>query len=330
MAWNIARGRAGLDAALKLVRARAEQYMAPPLENAAIREVLSYAAGSKGKMIRPRLLLLSAQLSPEFSQHSENLIQAAAMVELIHMASLIHDDIIDDAPSRRGKPTVQAKFGKDVAVYTGDFLLARVLRLSAGEQFRPVHTRYADALEHICLGEIGQDLNRYNAQVTVEQYLEHIRGKTAALFLISCGAGAELAECGAETVARMESIGEMLGMLFQLRDDLLDFTAGEAVLGKPAQMDFVEGVYTLPVLLARDNPATRRQMNRLMAQNTGAGCDRAALKQVARLVADSGALEETKARMERYRREISALAGDLPECESKTLLLELAEELTNA
>lgn len=327
MAWNIVKGKAGLDAALEAAQARAEEYMAPPVKNAAIQEVLAHAAGSKGKMIRPRLLLISAQLSPGFAERAEDLIQAAAMVELIHMASLIHDDIIDDAPTRRGKPTVQARFGKDVAVFTGDFLLARVLRLSAKEQFRPVHARYADALERICLGEMGQDLNRYNARLTVAEYLEHIRGKTAALFLIACGAGAELAGCDAETVALMEAMGEALGMLFQLRDDLLDFTADGDVLGKSAQMDFLEGIYTLPVLLARDHPATRLRMEQLMAQNARVGCDAADLEEVARLVADSGALEAAKAQLERYHQETAALAGRLPECEAKTLFLELAEEL---
>lgn len=329
MVSNTVRGNAELDAAMAEVSARLEEYMKPPANSGPVGRVLSYAASSRGKMLRPRLMLIAAQLGAEYKERADDLAHGAAVLEMIHMASLIHDDIIDDSALRRGRATVQARFGKDVAVYTGDFLLARVLRLSAAkEKLCKLQHQYADAVEHLCLGEMGQDLNRYNADLTVEQYLDHVRGKTAALFMIACGAGAEIAGCSPETVTVMEQIGEKLGMLFQVRDDLLDFTAGEDALGKSAGIDFIEGIYTLPVLYTMQDPAASQPMRRLMERNAAGKADGRLPGELAKLVEMAGALDKTRSLMRTYEGEIQNLVKQLPGAKVREMLLELTGELT--
>lgn len=329
MVSNTVRGNAELNAAMARVSARLEEYMKPPQNSGPVGKVLSYAASSRGKLLRPRLMLIAAQLGAEYKESSDDLTHVAAVLEMIHMASLIHDDIIDDSALRRGRATVQAKFGKDVAVYTGDFLLARVLRLSAAkEKLCKLQHHYADAVERLCLGEMGQDLNRYNAGLTVEEYLNHVRGKTAALFVIACGAGAEITGCAPETVTVMEQIGERLGMLFQVRDDLLDFTAREDTLGKPAGIDFIEGIYTLPILYTLRDPATSQPMRRLMERNAAGEADEHLPGELEKLVEAAGALDKTRSLMHTYEQEIRNLAKQLPETEAREMLLELVGEMT--
>ncbi|MEI3266102.1 MAG: polyprenyl synthetase family protein [Frisingicoccus sp.] len=194
--------------------------------------VLDDVLGSSGKMIRPRLLLLCSAFGPYAPERSERLCMLAAMVELTHMASLIHDDIIDEAPFRRGKPSIQGKYGKDAAVYAGDFLIERVHYWQVKEQLIDAAMILSQTVEDMCIGEIGQAVCRYDMNVTVDAYLKNIRGKTASLFSTACELGAMEAGCSKKTAEKLKCFGAYLGIMFQFRDDLLDFTSSEMAEGR--------------------------------------------------------------------------------------------------
>ena len=179
--------------------------------------VLDDVLGSSGKMIRPRLLLLCSAFGPYPSERAERLCMLAAMVELTHMASLIHDDIIDEAPFRRGKPSIQGKYGKDAAVYAGDFLIERVHYWQVKEQLIDAAMILSKTVENMCIGEIGQAVCRYDVNVTVDAYLKNIKGKTASLFSTACELGAIEAGCSKDIAGKLKCFGEYLGIYLSLQ-----------------------------------------------------------------------------------------------------------------
>ena len=205
---------------------------------------------SRGKRLRPRLLLMASRYGSEFQGSRSRLCRLGALVELVHMASLIHDDIVDDAPLRRGMPTTQSKYGKDMAVYAGDLILSRIVQSLFRDGFMRVGAYFGDTVEAMCLGELGQMEYRGREDITVDQYMSNIYGKTAALCRLACVAGAVESGCSDEVTSQLEQLGINFGYMFQIRDDLLDFISTSAEEGKPTQVDFREGIYTLPVIYA--------------------------------------------------------------------------------
>ena len=163
---------------------------AHPYAGTPVGDVLDWAACSKGKRIRPILLILCSLYGPNCLAHKNRLTLLAAMMEVTHLASLIHDDIVDEAPFRRDRESVQRRFGKDAAVYAGDYLIARVQYYQAQENLHEAGMLLADAIQQMCAGEIGQARCRYREDVTMQEYLCNIRGKTTALFRASCRIGA--------------------------------------------------------------------------------------------------------------------------------------------
>ena len=276
--------------------------------------VLDDALDLSGKMLRPKLLFLCGSFGTQFAQHFEQLCIAGAVVELTHLASLIHDDIVDEAPYRRGKPSLQSKYGKDAAVYAGDFLLARGQYRLAAEQLNDAMVRLAQAIEQMCLGEIGQSAGRYSTAVPAEHYYRNIRGKTAALFRCACGTGAALGGCTEEDVRLLEQFGETLGVIFQLRDDLLDFTSTKAKEGKQTHKDFLEGIYTLPVLFTLQHPDGASEMLALMQKNLLEPLSPAELHRMEQLVTDCGGIDHTWDEIHRHAADGYALLDRLPPC----------------
>lgn len=238
-----------------------------PVSGTPTGDVLEDALDSSGKMVRPKLLLLCGSLGPDCSERMEQLCMLAAMVELTHLSSLIHDDIIDEAPLRRGKPSTQSKYGKDAAVYAGDFLISRVNYWLAKERLNDAAMRLNKTVEEMCIGEIGQAGCRYRKDVTPEAYYRNIKGKTASLFKCACAMGAAEGGCCDEVIETLEQFGECLGVMFQLRDDLLDFTSTRQEAGKQTHKDFLDGIYTLPVLMALRQPEGRRMLEPIMDAN---------------------------------------------------------------
>ena len=264
--------------------------------------VLKDALSSSGKLLRPRLLLYFGGMGPEVQARRERLYLLAAMTELTHLASLIHDDIVDEAPSRRGQPSIQSKYGKDAAVYAGDFLISRVFRWGAQEGLLNAVGRLAQTVEDMCAGEIGQAACRYRSDVTEEAYYANIRGKTAALFRTACGLGAAETGCPDWVVKKAEEFGEALGLLFQLRDDLLDFNGSGQTAGKETHKDFRDGIYTMPVLKALRDPWGWNALLPLMRSSREWGLTEDELAIMEQAVVRAGGVEAAWEEVRHYHR----------------------------
>ncbi len=211
------------------------------------------AAG--GKRLRPLLLFCSA---PDVTIDEAALVSAASAVELVHMATLVHDDIIDRAALRRGRPTVAHAQGADVALRVGDFLFARAFdELTRTGRPRAVQALAASALD-LSRGELLQQAAEHDLDLTEEAYLERCWGKTASLFAVSCRLGAMIGGADRTTEDRIAAFGEHVGLAFQIFDDILDLTGDPEATGKRRGTDLRDGTVTLPVILAmRHEPALR-------------------------------------------------------------------------
>jgi len=250
----------------------------------AVKELLE----SGGKRLRPALLLLSGKFG-DFDK--EKLIPLAASIEILHMATLIHDDIIDDSKLRRGVPTVQAKWGKDTAVFAGDFLFTRAFSLITHKTSFENLQNLARVIKTICEGEIDQFNDRFNTDTTIPQYLKRIGRKTAILFALSCKIGAYESGCSSNIQQTLWRFGYNLGMAFQITDDLLDFNGDANKVGKPIMSDFASGVFTLPVIYTIKQEKYRQKIEDLIERNTFTIEE---LMQVKRWTEESGGMKFAK------------------------------------
>jgi len=212
---------------------------------ALIRQVAEYIIASGGKRLRPALLLLSAGACGYRGRHHHAL---AAVIEFIHTATLLHDDVVDESELRRGRKTANAAFGNAAAVLVGDFLYSRAFQMMVAVQSLRVMDVLADATNTIAEGEVMQLLNMHNADVSEAEYLEVIRRKTAKLFEAAARLGAVLAEAPRETEDRLAEYGAHLGTAFQLVDDVLDYSGDRGDTGKNVGDDLNEGKPTLPLI----------------------------------------------------------------------------------
>lgn len=205
---------------------------------------------SRGKFIRAGALLTCAKRQDD-SIHPDA-VKMAAAVEILHLATLVHDDVIDDADMRRGEITLQKKYGRRTAVICGDYLLAAALKLAASISDKADYLKLnmPDYIGQVCAGEMYQHLNNGNVDLSVYQYLKTISGKTAALFEASFYAGAVFAKVCAADLNRYKRLGRYIGMIFQLTDDGIDFETSKDRAKKPVQSDFEQGVITLPLIHA--------------------------------------------------------------------------------
>ncbi len=200
-----------------------------------------------GKRLRPAFALLTAKLFNDSVQH---VIPLAAALEMIHMASLVHDDVIDNSELRRGQPTVKSRWGNRLSIYTGNYVLARALSLVAQYRRNDILNVLADTSMSICEGEIKQMLSCYDINQGLKDYLRRIERKTALLIAVSCQLGAMVSSADQLQIRALSRYGYHLGMAFQITDDILDFTADEDMLGKPVGSDIRQGVITLPAIYA--------------------------------------------------------------------------------
>jgi heptaprenyl diphosphate synthase len=218
-----------------------------------IRSYTKHLTKSKGKYIRTHSLLACAE--DDNGLINPNAVKFAAAVELLHLATLVHDDVIDNASLRRGAETLQKKYGKRTAVICGDYLLAISLKIAASvsnkEDFLDLDM--SDYVSKVCLGELNQHINNFNLNLSVYKYLKIISGKTAALFEASFYAGAILCEKEKLVINKYKELGRYIGMIFQLTDDCMDFETTVEVAKKPVQSDFEQGVVTLPLIYALKN-----------------------------------------------------------------------------
>ncbi len=214
-----------------------------------IREVGTHLVASGGKRLRPALFLLAARSGPAFDR--ERAMPLAVALELIHMASLVHDDVIDSADTRRGSPTANAKWSNQIAVLSGDYLFAQAFSLMTGKHYgEAIAMRMATLVRELASGEILQDSALFQAEHDIEEYEQRIEKKTANFLALCCEMGAIVSGAAAEVAKGLYLYGHAIGMAFQITDDLLDITGEKVKLGKPAGNDIRQGVVTLPVIRA--------------------------------------------------------------------------------
>ncbi len=326
--------------------------------NPTVAEAVDKLLSRKGKMLRPGLVLLSARMKPGIGFAGstgfagsagyagprkaggssgadcsagtpgdeplpEKIYRIAAAVEIMHIATLVHDDIIDRASVRRGAPSLNARYGDRTAVLLGDFLFSRCFSLVA-EHASTANARFlAAAVSHICDSEIAQSRRFDPATLSVRDYLRRITGKTAALFALSCHIGASENGVPGETVALLRRVGHNVGLTFQIVDDLLDFTGDEKTLGKPAGGDLREGIFTLPVIHAyRRNPAALGPLLNPPALRNGKTAARAM-----DMIRSSGGLDETRKTAALFTARALRETEKLPPSPSRRTLHRIVESL---
>jgi len=262
---------------------------AEPMIKTPILEVLD--AG--GKMLRPALVMIGAGFG---KAERERIIPIAASVELLHMATLIHDDIIDEAALRRGVESVQSKYTKQVAVLVGDYIFAKTFDLLAGDYPAEMLKQLSGSILKICQGELSQFTNRYNQDITYDDFVEIIAGKTAALFSMSLFSGAFEAKAKQTDIQRLVKVGYCLGMMFQIVDDCLDYSGDETTLGKSAVNDIKQGYITLPLFFALQ-AENGNQLHKLVFESELSDEDIARIKA---LVIENGGLNMAKEKVQSY------------------------------
>jgi octaprenyl-diphosphate synthase len=261
-----------------------------------IAEVGRYIRDGGGKRIRPALLLLSCRLS---GYSGDRAILLAAVVEFIHTATLLHDDIIDQATVRRGRRSVNSRWGNDLTVLLGDFLYTKSMAMALSQDNLRILRLLSDVTLRMIEGEILEIERCADLGVTVDDHLEIIRRKTAALFSACLRIGGMLGEVGEAKERALASYGLNLGICFQMVDDLLDLTADEKVLGKPVANDLREGKLTLPAIFTLQR-AGAPGLEKVRAVLDDRGFARVPAHEIARLARDCGALGEARALAERY------------------------------
>lgn len=285
---------------------------------ALVRQVADYIIGGGGKRLRPALVILSARACGYGGPHQH---QLAAVVEFIHTATLLHDDVVDDSGMRRGRATANAAYGNAAPVLVGDFLYSRAFQMMVEVRNMRVMEVLADATNTIAEGEVMQLLQVRNAEVREEDYLHVIRSKTAKLFEAAGRLGGILGDVPPPLEAALAGYGMHLGIAFQLIDDLLDYAGNQAQTGKNVGDDLAEGKMTLPLLYAMRN-ATASQSALIRDAVVGEG--RGDLAAVMEAVRRSGALDYTRERAEAAARQAGEAISMLPNSKYKDCLLELA------
>ena len=291
--------------------------------NAPVRDAILKMINAGGKLLRPAYCLLFSQFKP-VDRHK--MIALAAAVETLHTATLIHDDIIDEADVRRGQPSIQATFGQDTAVYAGDYLFTVCFKLLAGyaSDLRSVQ-QDGKHMEAILNGELDQMATRYNLDITIDQYLTQISGKTGQLFALSSFLGAYESGNSLHFARNAQTIGLNIGIAFQLLDDILDYTATSAQFGKPVQEDMRQGVYSAPLILALHDDSDdfipylskRSQMTPDDAQA------------VDQLVRQHGGIDQAQTLARNYTDTALAAIHKLPDVPVRATLEELTSTLLN-
>ncbi len=283
-----------------------------------IRQIAEYIIGSGGKRLRPMLVVLAARACGYSGPHH---VTVAAIIEFIHTATLLHDDVVDESELRRGRQTAHAVWGNAASVLVGDFLYSRSFQMMVTVQSMKVMQVLSDATNTIAEGEVEQLLNMHDPEVDRARYFSVIEKKTAKLFEAACQLGAVLGgQPGLED--DLARFGRELGTAFQVADDVLDYTADAATLGKNIGDDLAEGKPTLPLILCREklDGAGRALIDETVRAG---GVDR--IDEIVRLIRDSGALEDSH----RVAGERAAAAAEavsaLPDSPWKDAMIALAE-----
>lgn len=280
-------------------------------------DVMSHLSGGQGKNLRAALLLAASTDSQGLAP--ADAVTAAAALEILHLATLVHDDIIDEAPTRRGQPSIQSKFGKKTAVIGGDYLFCLCFDLIAGisAPYAGKYGEFTRAMTSLCIGELSQHKHNKDVGLSVPGYLRIIAGKTAALFTLALYSGAVLGGASESDCRLLGRAGYNIGMLFQLMDDCLDYEANPETLKKSVNHDLAEGVITLPLIYAFRGNGNLRQI--VAGRSLAAGDIRAIVAEVVSL----GGVAKTKDMIERYNQKTCRLLDRLDDPDKRGRIIDL-------
>lgn len=285
--------------------------------NPLLDRIMRFIIRRKGKQMRPMFVFLSAKIANEIV---ESTYRAASLIELLHTATLVHDDVVDSAMQRRSFFSVNALWKNKIAVLVGDYLLSKGLLLSVENEDYEILKITSRAVKEMSEGELLQMEKARKLDISEEVYFEIIRAKTASLLSAACAAGAWSATGNIETAENFRLFGEMVGIAFQIKDDLFDYGTGP--VGKPTGIDIKEKKMTLPLiytLQSVDNATKRKIIYIVKNQNT----DKAKVAEVIQIVSSSGGIEYARGKMLDYRDGALKLLSAYPHSEARTAMEEL-------
>jgi octaprenyl-diphosphate synthase len=268
-------------------------------------EMLDLVLATRGKRLRPALALLAGKFG---RYRLDLLVPLGAAIELLHTATLVHDDVIDNAATRRGRPTANSLLHNTTTVMLGDYMFAHAANFAAHTGNIDVIRLFSRTVITIARGEIGQDMAAYDTRQTVRQYLQRIAGKTASLFAAACQGGALLTAASKDRVEALKDYGYNLGMAFQIVDDILDFVGDEQEMGKPVGSDLSQGTLTLPSLLLLDRYPKNNPIRKLFARRRQQEC----LGQAVEMVRQSDIPRESYQMAEGFAKEAVGALTALP------------------
>jgi geranylgeranyl pyrophosphate synthase len=287
----------------------------------ALSKMLAHVLAGGGKRLRPAIALLAGH----FGTYDRDLhVPLAASIELLHTATLVHDDVIDASPSRRGRPTANALFNNSVSVMLGDYMFAHSAELISRTDNTAVVRLFAHTIMAIAGGELHQDMSAYDYGQDTIKYFGRIEGKTASLFATSAGGGAMVAGCSEDERESLRSYGLNVGMAFQVVDDILDFAGNEEEMGKPIGSDLMAGTLTLPSLILmerypKDNPIKKAYRTKKPKPEY--------IAEAVNMVRNSDILNETYAVAKDFRERALASLRPLPATEARASLEDIADHV---
>lgn len=304
----------GLERVDALVRSELATPLAP------VAELCEQVERYRGKMLRPTLVFLSGlAVDPALAEPTDGLVVLATVVEMVHMATLVHDDVLDEADIRRGGETVNRRRGNEAAVILGDYLISKAFHLCSSLDSQRVSLRIGEATNTVCEGEILQLAHRGDFTLPEALYFEIIRRKTAALIAVACELGARLAGAPPALAASLHAFGERIGTAFQIRDDLLDLVGDARLVGKTLGRDAETGTLTLPLI---------HHLARLAADERAAAAARlraGSREALIRSLVATGSVDHARAAADRLIVEAKTLLAPLPDSPAREALASLAD-----
>ncbi len=290
-------------------------------ENPLLKEILHYLAQGKGKQLRPMIILLAAKLC---GQITENTLLSAVSLELLHTASLVHDDVVDTTMERRGKPSINAQWDNKVAILAGDYILSTSLETAIRTQDVKLLSVIANIGKSLSGGELLQLSGAQSGTLSEQDYFKIIRQKTAQLFIVCVEAGAISAQGTEQQLQALTQFGEHLGVCFQIKDDIFDFSDNDTEIGKPTMNDIREGKMTLPLIKALQNaPESHRQPVETIIRNKDFSTGNLAI--IKKFVHTFKGIEESMDIVQKQKNQAQQALDFFPESEAKTALLRVLD-----
>lgn len=291
-------------------------------KNAMLDRIMKFIIKRKGKQMRPMFVFLAAKICGEVTEQTY---RAASLIELLHTATLVHDDVVDDANTRRGFFSINALWKNKVAVLVGDYLLSKGLLLSLNNNDFEILKIVSTAVKDMSEGELLQIEKTRKLDIQEDVYFEIIRTKTASLLASACSAGAYSCNKDAEKAALFRDFGEKIGISFQIKDDLFDY--GSDDIGKPTGIDIKEKKMTLPLIytLQHADPATRRKIIYIVKNENR---NKEKVNEVINLVKHSGGIAYAQEKMQQYQQEAITILQQFPPSPARAAMEELVEYVT--